>query len=312
MERYVKAPALQRLKGVDMNCGLQFTSFPLFRNIQPYTRYEHSVNCARLAWHFTKDRKQALACLFHDIATPVFSHTVDFMHGDAMKQESTEDGTREIIENDPVISKLLEEDHIPIEDVCDYHRYPICDNDSPKLSCDRLEYILGGIVSFGFGTKEDVFEIVKDIVIGINEDSQPELCFQSEEKAVKFARYALHCGIIYSCCVDRYGMEVLSKLLKEAFELGILNEDDLYSDETAVVKKLVCSSLSEKWYDYTHMSRIRLSSAAKEGYLQVHAKKRYINPLVIHRGRVKDLNTELKKDIDLFLSDEQKLWIKGE
>jgi HD superfamily phosphohydrolase len=88
---------MQRLKGVGMNCGCEYTSFPQFSIWQSYTRFDHSLGAALITWHFTSDPRQALAALFHDIATPVVSHVVDFLRGDHETQGSTEAGTREMI-----------------------------------------------------------------------------------------------------------------------------------------------------------------------------------------------------------------------
>ena len=35
---------------------------------------------------------------------------------------------------------LLNRDGIKVEEISDYHIYPIADNDTPKLSADRFEY----------------------------------------------------------------------------------------------------------------------------------------------------------------------------
>lgn len=45
-----------------------------------------------------------------------------------------------MIKNSKEIMALLKIDNIKLEEVNDYHIYPIADNDSPKLSSDRLEY----------------------------------------------------------------------------------------------------------------------------------------------------------------------------
>lgn len=34
---YLESNALQRLKGIDMNCGVNHTAFPLFADIRPYS-----------------------------------------------------------------------------------------------------------------------------------------------------------------------------------------------------------------------------------------------------------------------------------
>ena len=59
-----------------------------------------------------------------------------------MTQESTEDLTTNIIKNSKEIMKLLDRDNIDVSEIDNYHMYPIADNDTPKLSADRLEYSL--------------------------------------------------------------------------------------------------------------------------------------------------------------------------
>ena len=78
---YVCLPVLQRLKGIGLLCGTDWTA--LYRNRFFYSRFDHSVGTALVAWNFSQDKKQTLAALFHDIATGVFSHVNDFRKGDA-------------------------------------------------------------------------------------------------------------------------------------------------------------------------------------------------------------------------------------
>ena len=93
----LNAPSLIRLTQIDMNCGLNYTQFPLFTITRPYSRYEHSVGVAKLLTYFQRDEAEILSGLFHDIATPVFSHVADFMNHDHLKQESTEEPTERMI-----------------------------------------------------------------------------------------------------------------------------------------------------------------------------------------------------------------------
>ena len=145
LDRLADTPEMRRLADIGMHCGCEYSGIPFYSpsSILPYSRLEHSVGVARIIWHFTKDIKQAVAGLLHDIATPVFAHTIDFMNGDHLTQESTEDRTASIIGGSEAIMALLEENGIQSADVSDYHRYPIADNDTPKLSADRLEYTIG-------------------------------------------------------------------------------------------------------------------------------------------------------------------------
>lgn len=207
IEPYLASKSMQRLKGVDMNCGLQFTSNTGFSSYGPYSRYEHSVGVACIIWRFTHDKKQTLAGLFHDISTRVFSHVIDFVKKDYLVQESTEDETRQIILQDSVIMNQLLCDGISVDEVSDYHLYPIADNDSPRLSSDRLEYTLGNLLNYRKHTIKEIEKYFNDLVVGISEYGSKEIMFQHPEIAEEFAFGALSCGIIYSCDFDRYGME---------------------------------------------------------------------------------------------------------
>ena len=108
--------------GVGMNCGCEYTSFSRFEGLDAYSRYDHSLGVALIIWHFTHDIAQSVAGLFHDVATPVFAHVVDFLRGDYLQQESTEDGTTEIIMHSDEILKRLGEYGIKTDSVCDRKR----------------------------------------------------------------------------------------------------------------------------------------------------------------------------------------------
>ena len=88
IDDYIRLPILQRLSGVGLLCGTDWT--PLYRNRFYYSRFDHSVGVALILWHFTHDKIQTLAGLLHDVSTPAFSHVADFRNGDALTQESTE------------------------------------------------------------------------------------------------------------------------------------------------------------------------------------------------------------------------------
>ena len=121
----------------------------------------------------------------------------------------------------------------------DYHRYPVADNDPPRLSADRLDYTCGNAVNFSLASREELAELFADLRVGKNEFGETELVFRDEEKAARFAALALECSRIYVCDEDRYAMQRLAELLRAALEAGVIGEDDLASTETAVIEKLL-------------------------------------------------------------------------
>src|SRR5574344_1866672 len=107
IKEFASTSLLQRIKNIGMNCGMEYTSFPLFKNLQPYSRYEHSLGVGLIAYHFSKDIKVTLAALFHDVATPAFAHVVDFLKGDYLTQEATESQTFSVLDSSSEVKSLL-------------------------------------------------------------------------------------------------------------------------------------------------------------------------------------------------------------
>jgi HD superfamily phosphohydrolase len=309
------APCLRRLKAVGMNCGCEYTSFPRFAGLQPYSRFDHSLGVALIVWRFTHDEQQATAGLLHDVATPVFAHVVDFLRGDYLVQESTEDGTRAIIEGDETLQRVLSAHGLVTDGVCDYHRYPIADNDSPRLSADRLEYTLGNLLNYRIRTIDEVKAFYADLSVGTNEDGAPELVFSDAELAEDFAFASLACSKIYVSDEDRYAMQMLSELLKDAIGLGVLTEADLYTTESEVIAKLLQNERTAAAWDRYRAYHVMRRAAAPEGegqWRRIAAKKRYIDPLIRGVGRVSGYSDAFRTAKDAFLSDPQTDWICGE
>lgn len=121
LEEYIDTPEMQKQAGISVSCGTIYSK--MYNNRMWYSSLDHSIGVALIVWHFTKNKKQTISGLFHDIATPVFKHCIDFMNGDYEKQESTEELTYEIISNSKEIMELLDRDKIKVEEVSDYHMY---------------------------------------------------------------------------------------------------------------------------------------------------------------------------------------------
>ncbi len=310
----METPCMQRLRHVGMNCGCEYTSFPRFAGLEPYSRFDHSVGVALIVWHFTHDEKQAVAGLLHDVASPVFAHVVDFLKGDYLVQESTEDGTRTIIGDDEALQRVLSAHGLVTDDVCDYHIYPIADNDSPKLSADRLEYTLGNLINYRIRTIGEVRAFYGDLSVGTNEEGAPELVFSDARKAEDFAFASLACSRIYVSDEDRYAMQMLSELLKDAIGCGVLTEADLYTTEPQVIAKLLQNERTAAAWNRCrayHAMR-RADAPVGEGqWRRIAAKKRYIDPLIAGVGRVSAYSEAFRTAVEAFLSDPQTDWICG-
>ena len=307
-------PPMERLKQVGMNCGCEYTAFPRFSAGGSYSRWIHSLGVGLIVWHFTGEAAQAAAGLLHDIATPPFAHVVDFLRGDYLNQEASEDGTRERIDGSPAIQAVLARYGLATEAVCDYHRYPIADNDSPRLSADRLEYTLGNALRWGFLDLGQIALIYGDLRVGVNEEGAPELVFGHSEPAAAFARAALACSKVYICDADRYSMQALCELLGKALKSGVLAPADLEGSEPPLIAKLEASPLAAEWRAFRSMNRTLRANTPTDGrpWRQIPAKKRRIDPMLAGRGRVSAWDEAFRRDLTEFLSRPQDEWLLAE
>lgn len=283
--QYAAAPAMRRLRGIGLFCGTDYSR--LYNPPYFYSRYDHSLAAALLVWRFTKDKKQALSALFHDIDSPVFSHCVDFMNGDALTQESTEAGTSRAIEGDGLIMRLLARDGLALSDVDDYHRYPIADNDSPRLSADRLEYTLStGLVWRRSLTPADIRFLLARLAILEAEDGQPEIGFTAQDAAERFGAASLDIGKAFMDNKNKVSLQLLGDILKTAIAQGVLTVEALYQlTEAEAIARLQSApgqGLRDAWAAYTHLHAVHGAQAAPAGKysVRIQAKRRYINPLV--------------------------------
>ena len=279
---YINTKELLSQKYISITCGTIYSN--LFESDFFFSSLDHSVAVALIIWHFTQDKKQTLSGLFHDIATPAFKHCVDFLNGDYMTQESTEDLTTEIIKKSSEITKLLERDNIKISEIDDYHIYPIADNDTPKLSADRLEYSLSNaLFTYKLLDIESIKEIYNDIEIQKNSENEIELGFKTKKIARNFVKVTSRLSIIYREDRTRYSMQFIADILKQLSDENKISKQDLYNlKESEVIDIIESSKYNDIFSIWKNATKVKTSKEEPKDVYYVHhgAKIRYIDPLV--------------------------------
>ena len=279
---YINIKELLSQKYISVTCGTIYSN--LFESDFFFSSLDHSVAVALIIWHFTHDKKQTLSGLFHDIATPAFKHCVDFLNGDYMTQESTEDLTTEVIKRSSEIVKLLERDNIKISEIDDYHIYPIADNDTPRLSADRLEYSLSNAqFTYKLLDIENIKEIYNDIEIQKNEENEIELGFKTKKIARKFVKATSRLSIIYREDRTRYSMQLIADILKQLSDENKISKQDLYNlKESEVIDIIESSKYNDVFNIWKNAKNVKTSKEEPKDVYYVHhgAKIRYIDPLV--------------------------------
>lgn len=300
---YIETKELLKQKYISVTCGTIYSD--LFESEFFFSSLDHSVAVALIVWHFTHDKKQTLSGLFHDIATPAFKHCVDFLNGDYMTQESTEDLTSKIIGSSKEIMDLLKRDNIKLEEVDDYHIYPVADNDTPKLSADRFEYSLSNaLLTYKLSNIDDIKKIYNDVILDKDEEGTLELSFKSKATALEFVKITSKLSIIYRDDKTRYSMQLIADIIKKLNEDGLITKEDLYNKkESEIIEIIENSKYKEIFNIWKNAKNVKVSKEKSETVYFVHhgAKIRYIDPLV-NKRRISSISKEAKKEIDKNLS----------
>ena len=295
LKKYIELPIMQRLSGIGLLCGTDWTS--LYKNRFFYSRLDHSVGVALIIWNFTKDKTQTIAGLLHDVSTTVFSHVSDFRKGDALTQTSTEEPTTKMILSDSALCKLMESDGIEPKNVVDYHIYPIADNEIPSLSADRLEYMYpSGLALDGSWTFEEIAKTYNNLTILKNEENKDELGFKTIEMAELYCKKFCMIGHILQLNENKLCLQLLSQIMSKAVELNVLKEEDFMTlSESKIIEKIESfiskktMSLEEQKFatmynTFRKMTKVEHTNhkLPEDEYfcVSLKVKQRYINPLV--------------------------------
>ena len=277
LTKYLQTPSLLRLKKVGYFCGMDYASKDIYNFKEYISRYDHSLTVSLIVYKLTKNKIATIAGLFHDIATPCFSHVIDYMNKDYDKQESTEEYTEYILKNDNYLLKCLKEDSIDINDIIDFKRYSIVDNNRPKVCADRIDGVILTGISWTKNINElDIDNIVDDMCIFKNEDNEDEIGFKTLEIAKKVVEVSESIDKYCHSDEDNYMMQLLAKITKLAIDKKYISYEDLYK-------------LNEEEL-FSFLKTKRLKKIKEYLYEFENISKEDIPKIVLNNVKIRDLN----------------------
>lgn len=304
---YIYTPEMQKLDGINQICGAYWRKENIYEDM--YSVLKHSVGVALIIWNFTHDKKQTIAGLLHDISSPAFKHCIDFLNGDAEKQESTEEQTLEVIKNSKEIMNLLKKDKIDLEEVSDYKIYSVADNETPKLSADRLEYtFMNGIYYKKVWNLSEIKGIYEDIKITKNEDGIPELGFKSIEKAEKFINGASELWYLWISSQDTITMYFFADVIEKMYKEKYITKKDLYElseqEIINIIRNCPDKRISNAFNKFMLCNNFVECEEYKKDKFCVSrkVKRRYINPITVNGKRIYDVSNKSKEKIDGYIN----------
>ena len=283
LKKYLDLDIMQRLKGISLLCGMDYASKYAYDFKYYISRYDHSLDVALIVWNLTHDKRATLAGLFHDISTPVFSHVIDYMNKDYIKQESTEEKTLEILMSSNGLKKCLKQDNISLQEIADFKKYSLVDLDRPALCADRLD---GTICSGINWTKsidgETSKDIINDLILVKNEFNQDEIAFKSEKYAKRFSDLNDEINEITHSNNDNYMMQLLADIVRLSIKLEIVDYESLYYlTEEDVINCIednldLSDELNRKWNLFKNIKDIPIIELPE-------VKNKIISPIVVDK-----------------------------
>lgn len=278
--KYLTVPSLVRLKKVGYFCGMDYASKDVYNFREYISRFDHSLTVALLTYKLTGSRKATIAGLIHDIATPCFSHVIDYMNKDYERQESTEEYTEKIITSDYLLMLCLKKDGFSVDDIVDFKKYTIVDNERPKLCADRIDgIILTGISWTKNITFLDIKNIVNSLCLYTNEDKELEIGINNFEVYEKVMEVNNSIDLYCHSNADNYMMHLLGDITKLGLDRKYFSYEDLYkyNEEELFnyLKSLNDIELKELIYRFEN---IKESEIPKKELPNI--KVRALNPLI--------------------------------
>ena len=196
--------------------------------------------------------------------------------------------------------------NITLEEINDYKIYPVADNDTPKLSADRLEYTFSDALTMTNSfSLEDIKEIYENLKVLKNEDGIDEIGFTDLKIAEKFEYGASKLWFLLQSNKDKLKCQFIADTIKKMNEKGLIYRNDLYKYSEQEILDMIenCQykEISETFKRFRKVLEINEGEVApKDKYsVSLKVKKRYIIALV-NEKRIIEISEKIKKLVEEF------------
>ena len=280
LNKYLELDIMLRLKDISLLCGMEYASNYIYNFKYDISRFDHSLNTALITWYLTYSKKYTLASLFHDASSPAFSHVVDYMNGDFIKQESTENMLDYILLSSDKLKNMLSIDDLDISDILDFKKYSVVDLKRPCLCADRIENTISSYMGwYGNFNINDILKVVRSLTLYTNEFNELEIGFNNIEAANIFDNMNNKINELTHSNEDKYMMILMSNIIKKCINLSLISYEDLYRLTESKLVDIIVDNLSidyelnDMWYKFTNIKFIDEKQKSK-------IKERVIKPLI--------------------------------
>jgi uncharacterized protein len=274
----IGCPTFQRLKGV-RQAGPSALAFP-FKNV---TRFEHSLGVFALLRRLRAPRREQVAGLLHDISHTAFSHAVDFVFT-SQEQDHHEHLKPVMLERPDLVAALAGLGYTPRE-FYDDSIYPLLEQSIPLLCADRLDYFLRDGLACGVVTSEFARRILGSLAVVEKRIVLRDVAVARQAASL----FATMNRDWWASPTEAFIYNEFADALREGLRLGVLERDDLMTEDLLVLAKLDASRSRKITKKLNTIRQLRPESS--DGYVpRIVPKERWLDPPVLTGGSVQRLS----------------------
>jgi HD superfamily phosphohydrolase len=219
--------ALQRLQGIHQG-GAAF----LVRARRDVSRYEHSVGVMLLIRMLGGSVQEQLAGLLHDVSHTAFSHVVDYALSN--HTEDFHEQHFESIMERFAVPALLQRYGISMTDILPVDQWPLLEQEMPDLCADRIDYTLRDLLHIGYIDNPSIQRFLSQL-----QAHEGKIVCRSLDAALWFTeQYARLILELFLHPVELFASQQLAEALRIALTNGILQENDLFLQDDALLTRL--------------------------------------------------------------------------
>ena len=270
----IQCELFQNLKNIS-----QFGLPDKYYHLDGYSRYEHSIGVYILLDKLEASEEEKIAGLLHDISHTAFSHLVDWVIGDHLK-EDFQDKRHSAVLNSPELSSIISKFGYKPEAFAEYETYTLLEQPTPFLCADRIDYVF----------RESDPEIARRCLPALTtnnglivfEDPHAALIFAENFLDKQSNHWAGYEGI------TRYTL--FSNLLKLALDDGVITKEDFFGSEQEILATLETANRPEYSRVLEILEKDDLSNLPRSEN-PVQKKFRYVDPLVLINNEAEVLSS---------------------
>ncbi|MDP3982740.1 MAG: HD domain-containing protein [bacterium] len=274
----IKTKAFQRLKGIS-----QFGVPNKYYHLDGYSRYEHSIGVYILLNRLGASEEEQVAGLLHDISHMAFSHLVDWVIGDSSKEDYQDKRHLSVLQ-EKEIAQILSKYGYSSENIADYHRFGLLEQDASDLCADRIDY------AFRESATEIAEQCLPDLKV-----FNGKIVFSLEESALLFAENFLNRQIQHWAgyeAITRYVL--LADLLKKTIQDKVINLEDFLVTDDFVINKVIKANKKEYLKVLNLLENKNLNFLARSN-VSTKKKFRYVDPKILINGKLERLSVLSKE-----------------